>query len=277
MYRARILIAAASAMLAFAAAAPGAHAITGGVLDGDDHPNVGLFAVQHDGIKETGCSGFYAGPRKGDPGSGVFVTAAHCLADLESRGFTAPQLVVTFDADATYDFTLVGDQEVLHTTATTWHAVSDYDVSVAGDYGVIVLEDPVAGLEPVRFPTARLLDQLAARGALKPTTLFDNVGYGALFNIGAGGFSFSPPEGRMFSTSKFSGLKRSNLQLLANPRAGYGGVCFFDSGGPVLRHRTNTAVAITSGGDALCVALSTPVRLDIPVARDFYGNYLRLP
>ena len=277
MYRARLLIAAASAMLTFAAAAPGAHAITNGVLDGNDHPNVGLFAIEHDGIKETGCSGFYAGPRKGDPGSGVFVTAAHCLADLESRGHTASQLVVTFDADATYDFTLVGDEEFLHTTATTWHAVSDYDASAVGDYGVIVLEDPVAGLDPVRFPTARLLDQLAAKGALKPTTLFDTVGYGAVFSLEPGDPRFAPPEGRMVAISKFSGLRKTKLQLLANERAGYGGACFFDSGGPVLRHATNTAVAITSGGDALCVALNTPVRLDIPAAREFYGDYLQLP
>ena len=81
----------------------------------------------------------------------------------------------------------------------------------------------------------------------------------------------------MVAISKFSGLRKTKLQLLANNQAGYGGACFFDSGGPVLRHETNTAVAITSGGDALCVALNTPVRLDIPAARDFYDRYLQLP
>ena len=241
MHRARLLI--ASAVLTFAAAAPGADAVTNGVLDGNDHPNVGLFAVEHDGIRQMGCSGFYAGPRKGDPGSGVFVTAAHCLrgAEEDAPGLQPSQLVVTFDTDATYDFALVGDEEYLHTTATTWHPASDYDVSVVGDYGVIVLADPVAGLTPVQFPTARLLDQLAAKGALKPTTLFDTVGYG-LAEFWPNRFEF--PEGRTVTTSKFSGLKKSRLQLLANAKAGYGGACFFDSGAPVLRHQTNTVVAI---------------------------------
>lgn len=275
MYRARLFIAAASAMLTLtlAAAAPGAHAITNGVLDGNGHPNVGMFAIEHDGIKQARCSGFYAGPRDGDPGTGVFVTAAHCLAgaEFDFPGLEASQLVVTFDGDAVYD------GETFDTTATTWHTGSAYAMSAVGDYGVIVLEDPVAGLEPVRFPTARLLDQLSARGALKPTTLFDNVGYGLLFSIGAGGPSFSLPEGRMFSTSKFSGLRKTRLQLLANEAAGFGGACFGDSGAPVLRHETNTAVAMGSGGDALCVALNTPVRLDIPAARAFYGEYLELP
>ena len=83
----------------------------------------------------------------------------------------------------------------------------------------------------------------------------------------------------MVAISKFSGLRKTKLQLLANNHAGYGGACFIDSGGPVLGHDTytNTAFAITSGGDALCVALNTPVRLDIPAARDFYGQYVELP
>ena len=130
------------------------------------------------------------------------------------------------------------------------------------------------GLAPVRFPTAGLLDQLAAKGALKPTTLFDNVGYG-LTSYWPTSYTF--PQGRMRSTSKFSGLRRTRMELLANAKAGYGGVCFFDSGAPVLRHQTDTAVAITSGGDALCVALNTPARLDIPDARGFYGAFVQLP
>ena len=37
------------------------------------------------------------------------------------------------------------------------------------------------------------------------------------------------------------------------------------------------AVAITSGGDARCRAQAHPLRLDIPAARDCYGDYLQLP
>ena len=82
----------------------------------------------------------------------------------------------------------------------------------------------------------------------------------------------------MLSTSKFAGLRKSNLVLLGNADAGYGGACYGDSGGPVLEHGTNRAVAITSGGgDPRCRSQHHPLRLDIPAARAFYGDYLQLP
>ena len=64
-------------------------AIVNGVPDGTNHPNVGLLAIEHDGVKDAWCSGFYAGPHKADPGTGVFVTAAHCLADLAASSASA--------------------------------------------------------------------------------------------------------------------------------------------------------------------------------------------
>ena len=80
------------------------------------------------------------------------------------------------------------------------------------------------------------------------------------------------------ATSKFVGLTDTRLHLLTNSDAGYGGACFGDSGSPVLRHGTNTAVAFVSGGgDRICRAMNHPLRLDIPAARAFYGDYLQLP
>ena len=273
MQRARLMLGAAIAALTVAvAAAPGAQAITNGELDGTRHPYAGMFAIEHDGIKESWCSGFYAGPHKDDPGTGVFVTAAHCLADLAALGFSGSDLEVTFDAAATWD------GETLATTATTWHSAFAYDTSAVEDYGVILLEDPVAGLAGVELPAAGLLDEIAAGGALRPTTLFDNVGYGWIPHHKRGPVGGEPPPGRMLSTSKFAGLRKSNLVLLGNADAGYGGACYGDSGGPVLEHGTNRAVAITSGGgDPRCRSQHHPLRLDIPAARAFYGDYLQLP
>jgi Trypsin len=259
----RFMLGVAIAALTVTVAAPGAQAITGGQPDGNDHPNVGLFAIEHDGIKEAWCSGFYAGPRKADPGTGVFVTAAHCLADVAALGFSGSDLTVTFDATATYD------EKTFATTATTWHPAFAYDTSAVEDYGVILLGDPVAGLAGVELPRAGLLDELAARGALRPTTLFDNVGYGLIATFEGGQPQFEVPAGRMLSTSKFLGLTKSSLKLLTNEDAGYGGACYGDSGGPVLRHDSNTAVAFQSGGDPLCRAQGHPLRLDIPAARAF--------
>ena len=75
-----------------------------------------------------------------------------------------------------------------------------------------------------------------------------------------------------------SGSPALALNLLTDEDAGYGGACFGESGSPVLEHDTNRAVAITSGGgDARCRAQDHPLRLDIPAARAFYDDYLRLP
>ena len=185
----------ATLTVAAAAAAPAAQAITNGELDGTRHPNVGLFAIEHDGIKEAWCSGFYAGPSRTDPGTGVFVTAAHCLADLAAFGVTGTDLTATFDAAATYD------EETFATTATPWHPAFAYDTSTVGDYGVILLEDPVAGLAGVELPRAHLLDDLADGGSLRPTTPFDNVGYGLIPRFKGGQPQYEVPSGRMAFTS----------------------------------------------------------------------------
>ena len=269
----RLRMAAAVGVMTVAAlvSASPAVAIVNGVPDGTNHPNVGLVAIEHDGIKEAWCSGFYAGPHKADPGTGTFVTAAHCLADLAAFGFSGSDLTVTFDAAATYD------GETFATTATTWHPAFAYDTSAVADYGIVLLEDPVAGVTGVEFPRMRLLDDLAERGALRPSTVFDNVGYGLIPTFKGGPARYEPTTGRMFATSKFLGLTKSHLKVLSNADAGYGGVCFGDSGAPVLRQGSNTAVAITAGGDAICRAQAHPLRLDVPAARAFFGDYLQLP
>ena len=58
----------ATTVAALVSASP-AVAITTGVPDGTNHPNVGLIAVEHDGVKDAWCSGFYAGPHKADRAS----------------------------------------------------------------------------------------------------------------------------------------------------------------------------------------------------------------
>jgi hypothetical protein len=254
-------------------------AIDNGVPDGTNHPDVGLLAIELDGIKQAWCSGFYAGPHKADPETGVFVTAAHCLADLAAEfGLSGSDLTVTFDAEVAID------ENTFATTATTWHPAFAYDTAADADYGVVQLEDRVDGLAGVDFPRSRLLDDLATRGGLRPTTVFDNVGYGIIPTSKGGPppwvnpEGYEPTTGRMFSTSKFVGLTETHLHLLTNEDAGYGGACYGDSGSPVLRHGSNTAVALVSGGgDAICRAQNHPLRLDIPAARAFYGDYLQLP
>jgi hypothetical protein len=256
-----------------------ASAIVNGVPDGDDHPNVGLLAV---GVEEDGelvrlgnCSGFYAGPRLGRPTERVFVTAGHCINWLQDEGISPDQLWVTFDSETTFD---PDTSEVI--SSNTWHRASAVGFDPAlGDHGVVLLESVPSGLAPVRLPTAGLLDEMTERGGLRPASTFDNVGYGlmASFKQGPPRFEFAP--GRMFSTSRFKGLTQELLMLNSNSDSleGNGGGCFGDSGSPKLVHRTNTAVAITTGGDPICRSNAKNLRLDTSDARAFYGRCLALP
>ena len=181
---------AVTTVAALVSASP-ASAIDNGVPDGTNHPNAGLLAIEHDEIKDAWCSGFYAGPHRADPGTGVFVTAAHCLADLAALGFSSSDLTVTFDPEVTIEI----DGNTWATTAATWHPAFAYDTAADADYGVVLLEDPVAGVAGVEFPRANLLDDLAARGALRPRTVFDNVGYGTVPTFKDGPPGWSRPRG----------------------------------------------------------------------------------
>jgi hypothetical protein len=273
------LIVALAAVAALLPAAP-ALAISNGVPDGDRHPYVGLLTVEEDGKRFFVCSGFYAGEHRSAPGVGVFITAGHCVAWVpENDNNTPDQLRVTFDPTVTID-------ETDAVTATNWHrgiAIAfhpefGHDHSNVKDYGVVLLADTV-DVDPVELPTAGLLDRLAAKGALRPETVFDNVGYGFMASFGQGPPAYANPPGRMYSTSRFQGLTPAYLRLLMNSDAeeGNGGICFGDSGSPKLIHKTNTAVALATGGDAVCRAQNYSQRLDIADARAFLGQYLELP
>jgi len=263
-----------------------AGAISNGVPDGNGHPNVGMLAV---GFEENGtlvrfanCSGSYGGPRNGQPAQKVFVTAAHCVAFAAEAGISANQFWVTFDPDVTFDL-----ESGAVTTTNNWYQASAFAFdpaalqsrSDAHDYAVVILNNAPAGLAPIQFPTTGLLSQLAANGGLKPSTVFDNVGYGVVPQFKQGPPRYDAPPGRMFSTSRYKALTQAYLKLNMNSDSleGNGGSCFGDSGSPKFIHGTNTAVALQFGGDAICRSEDFNSRLDIAAARSFYSRYLALP
>ena len=257
-------------------------AIGNGTPDGNGHPNVGMLAVEIDGARYAVCSGSYAGPRKGAPTAGVFLTAGHCVAWMPSEGIAGSQLWVTFDTTATLDEAtgeVTGATTWYHATAFAFDPGFGHDSGNLKDYAVVLLGTTV-GVTPVQLPAAGLLDDMAAGGALRPSAVFDNVGYGVIPRFKQAPPSFSAPPGRMFSTSFFQGLTRSWLKLLMNSDArggGNGGSCYGDSGSPKFVHGTNTVVAVTTGGDRVCRAESYNQRLDVADARAFLGQYLNLP
>jgi hypothetical protein len=257
-------------------------AIGNGTPDGNAHPNVGMLAIEDGGQLFPVCSGSYAGARKGAPGTGVFLLAGHCVAWMPAEGITASQLWVTFDTGATFD-----EDTGVVTGASTWYGASAFDFDPAfghdmgnlKDYAVVLLRSTVP-VAPVTLPSAGLLDSMTARGALRPGTVFDNVGYGLVPSFRQGPPRFAPAPGRMFSTSSFQGLTQSWLKLLMTAEAkggGNGGSCYGDSGSPKFIHGTSTVVAVTTGGDRFCRAENYNQRLDVADARAFLGQYLTLP
>jgi hypothetical protein len=262
-------------------AATAALAIGNGVPDGSGHPNVGMLAIEDGGERYAVCSGSYAGPQKGAPTAGVFLTAGHCIAWIPGSGFEASDLWVTFDTAATWD----GATGVV-TGATTWYQAAGFafdpafghDLGNLKDYGVVLLGTTVP-VTPVNLPTAGLLDDMGAQGGLRPRTVFDNVGYGVVPSFKQGPPRAEPPPGRMRSTSRFQGLTQAWLKLLMNSDVpgDNGGSCYGDSGSPKFVQGTNTVVAVTTGGDRICRAENYNQRIDVADARAFLGQYLILP
>jgi len=238
--RSNLLIAAGVAALAVAA--PAAFAITGGSLDGNAHPAVGLLLADRGNGPEPDCSGSLVSPT-------VFVTAAHCTGDLSSG-----RVWVSFDP--TY---VAGSSILLPGTAHTdpqWGLVKNDSHDVA----VVVLDSPVRGVTPLALPTANALE---ASGVASQT--FTNVGYGYSDR------TFTFDGYRRSSTSSFTGVKPTELRLADNP----GGVCFGDSGGPRLLG--NVVVAVTSTGNKNCTGQSISYRLDTPSARTFLSSFVSAP
>lgn len=239
-FRSNILIAAGVAALAVAA--PAAFAITSGSLDGAAHPAVGLLLADRGNGPEPDCSGSLVSPT-------VFITAAHCTADLASA-----RVWVSFDPQY-----VSGSSTLLTGTAYTdpqWGLVKND----SHDLAVVVLDSAVSGVTPFALPAAAALD---AAGVSSLT--FTNVGYGYSDRT----FTFDGL--RRWSTSSFTGLKPTELRLGDKD----GGVCFGDSGGPRLLG--NVLVAVTSTGNKNCTGQSISYRLDTPAARAFLSAFVTAP
>jgi hypothetical protein len=231
--RARLLIACVAAL----AVAPAA-AITGGSLDGNMHPAVGLLLADRGHGLEPDCSAVLVAPT-------VLVTAAHC-----SQGTSSLQVGVSFDSHY-----VAGSSTVMTGTLFV-----DPDWSPGAkdthDLAVVVLDEPTT-TTPLALPQAGLLGKQALKGA-------------ELVNVGYGFFdrTFVQDDYRRFSTSTFTSLTPTELKLSQKP----GGVCFGDSGGPRLYD--STVVAITSSGNRNCTGQTVSYRLDTPSALAFLAQYL---
>lgn len=239
MLRRRNLALAGAAALVLAAPAL---AITGGSLDGGEHPAVGLLLADHGTGLQPDCSGSLVSPT-------VFVTAAHCTAGLASN-----RVSVSFDSHY-----VAGASALVSGTAYTdpqWGTMK----GDSHDLAVVVLDGPVTGVKPFALPRAGVLDSAGVKS--QP---FTNVGYGYTDR------AFVFDGYRRSSASSFTNAKPTEFLLSDKP----GGVCFGDSGGPRLLG--GTMVAVTSTGNANCTGQSVSYRLDTTSARAFLSAFVTVP
>jgi secreted trypsin-like serine protease len=243
-----------------------AAAITNGELDGEGHPNVGLMVADVDGEPAWRCSGTLIAPR-------VFLTAGHCV-----DGATAAR--VWFDTDLTEneDYPYGGETSFEGTPIPhpeyLWEGDDPHDV------GVVILDKPVA-TEPATLASPDLLTQLKKDrilvGGHEDGVYFMSVGYGDTLA------SWSPPELasdriRRVAESEYVSLTQSRLHLSQKAVFDESGSCFGDSGGPVFwvdPEGNEFVTAVTSSGDAQCVATGLNYRVDVSDIQDWI--YAQLP
>jgi hypothetical protein len=278
----RVVISVLAVVAVVAANAAPAGAISGGQLDGNLHPNVGMIVFyQPDG--RFRCSATLVSPT-------VLVTAAHCTEGV--RGKT----IVTFEPVSpaiprAADDTGNGQSQTGYVAPVagfltgTPHAHPLWDgelqLNDLHDVGVIVLDAPYLGATPASLPPLNYLETLSQGNGGLSHQVFTLVGYGVFFDKPADGPQ--KPVAVRDLTRRFTDAVGQNassqvLKLAENAndsRAG-GGSCFGDSGGPVFHG--GVLVADTSfGASQFCRSFGGYYRLDIEDARSFLDDFVTVP
>jgi hypothetical protein len=230
-----------------------ASAITFGVLDGTQHPNVGALVHWSNGHLYQICTGTLIAPT-------VFLTAGHC--------YEPGTLLVTFDPQ-------VNDHST--TYSGTFQPNPDYTGSTADphDIAVFILKKAPARITPAGLPSPGLLDAMQKAGTLRSQS-FTTVGYGVVRDDKSGGPGSLDwvSQDRRYALQWFEALKPAMVQFSMNPSTGSGGTCYGDSGGPHFLGDHGTLVAITVSGDMYCRATDVDYRLDTPYAQSYLAQFM---
>ncbi|MFC1878783.1 trypsin-like serine protease [Chloroflexota bacterium] len=239
-----------------------AAAITWGETD-IEHSYVGAMVVDWPGYGPFQiCSGTLIAPR-------VFITASHCTADLAADNIET--VWVNFDPYALTLDTLLNVSEVITHPDYEWGGSNPHDVAL------LILEEPVEGIQPATLPEAGFMETLLKAGELKhgaDTAKLTVVGYG-------GSMTFPPPDiyyedYRQIGQVSFKALLPVWIKTNQNVQLGNEGTCFGDSGGPIFHldaQGNEVLVGVTSWGDAMCMANGFYYRLDTPESLLFIQDY----
>lgn len=276
--RSAAVVAATTTLVAGTALA--ATAITGGDVDSNNtYSNVGMIAFYEGGARYR-CTASLVSPT-------VLLTAAHCTADVKGK------VAVTFDwkvADAPPsplpaakdpNAGYTGTESTAYAFGTP-HAHPDYsnftDLKNWNDVGVVVLDQPVTGITPVKLAPKNYLNQYTP--SILNKTLFTIVGYGtevrqdAATNGNMKPTPMSYPIVRRYGDAPGQKLTDQILQTNGNEHdnRGDGGSCFGDSGGPTFKN--DYQVTVTSYGyTGNCRYLDGLQRVDIPVVQDWLAEF----
>jgi V8-like Glu-specific endopeptidase len=229
----------AATVVALAMAAP-----AGAILNGQPdtaHPYVGILVTVADGQRVPVCSGFLVSPT-------VFVTAAHCVYLLGDD-----PAYVSFAQNFTSSSSLRSG------TAVPNPAFSPD--SNAHDIALVVLDRPASNRGSAELPDVDLLSGSARKDSLTV------VGYGA--SAFKRGMAISPLV-RNYGLAELSKLEKGGFDLKMSS-----GICYGDSGGPVLLGDSDVVVGINSFVTSnRCAANAYAFRVDTPESLAFLGPYL---
>lgn len=238
-----------------------AGAILSGQPDDTNHPYVGMVTSS----TLTGvCSGAAISPTK-------FVTAAHCFG-------TGPgtRVLVSFEPDGfnNYPAGVVSGTWYPHPDwcSPCGNGVTGFDLN---DVAVVILDAPIALAEYGDLPS------LGQAAALPQKTGVSLVGYGLQERPKK--LDPNNPEGftRFFAPSELvqsnDALAGNFLKLTANASKGKGGMCFGDSGGPVILEGSGLGNDTILGVNTFlnninCAGVTYHNRIDISVTRDFING-----